>query len=188
MSAPCTLSSGIPQGSILGPLLFVIYVNDLFTSLRYCQVTQYADDTTIYLTADNLNEIIPKVNLDLISLEEWFNCNKLLVNATKTNSIIFHHTCNPYMRPLPPLKMHGNVICTTQTINLLGIHLDATLTWRSHVDHTYSKICQSLYAINMLKNMLSRKILLTMYFGLIHSHLSYGILLWGNAQKSIIKK
>ena len=92
------------------------------------------------------------------------------------------------MRPLPPLKMHGNVICTTQTINLLGIHLDATLTWRSHVDHTYSKICQSLYAINMLKNMLSRKILLTMYFGLIHSHLSYGILLWGNAQKLIIKK
>ena len=140
------------------------------------------------MPTSDLSSAITKVNSDLENLLEWFNCNKLIENPTKTVSIIFHPSHDSYIRPLPPIIMNKNIIKVSEKVNLLGLQLDPTLSWQNHINYMYGKLCQSLYALNRVKHLLNKHVLMTMYHGLIQSHINYGILLWGNAQKGHLKK
>ena len=84
---PC----GVPQGSVLGPLLFIIYTNDLPNCLNVCKAILFADDTTIYCSSNNIQDLYIKANYELESLSEWFRSNKLSLNVSKTNFVIFNH-------------------------------------------------------------------------------------------------
>ena len=89
------MSFGVPQGSVLGPLLFILYSNDIHRSLSYCKSILFADDTTIYLNGKNLNVLYEQVNSDLKSLTDWFRANQLSVNPTKTKYIRFSKNVTP---------------------------------------------------------------------------------------------
>ena len=80
---------GVPQGSVLGPLLFILYSNDIPNYLTYCQAILFADDTTVYLTGDNLQTMHDKVNTELYTLNDWFRANQLSVNPSKTKYMLF---------------------------------------------------------------------------------------------------
>lgn len=181
------ISTGIPQGSILGPLIFSIYVNDIHTCILNSNVVQFADDTTLYLTG-NLLEIIPKLNDDLDALVRWFYANKLALSATKTTAINFTKPNSAIPVDLPEVKVWGNHIPLEETVKLLGIHLDSKISWKAHLLYVRNKVSSSLYAINKFKNLLNTETLKLMYYGLIHPYLTYGVSLWGARSQIDINK
>ena len=173
-----TLNCGVPQGSILGPLLFSIYTNDLYVALKHCKLIQFADDSTIYMTGHPVNTT-HLINQDLETLMVWFAVNRLSLSDNKNSVIIFKNSeiqpCNLTIQinnHMPQIETH---------VKLLGIHLDSNLSWTTHLHHLRQKLSSANYALSRCKNFLNTPALKLIYYGLFHSHLTYGISLWGGS-------
>ena len=178
---------GVPQGSVLGPLLFILYSNDIPNSLTYCQAILFADDTTVYLTGDNLQTMHDKVNTDLYTLNDWFRANQLSVNPSKTKYILFSKYGNVLTNGMF-LHIDNEHIERVQSTKFLGIHIDEHLIWEHHINHCKKKVSQGVYAINMSKHILGQKHRKILYYSPVHPYLLYGIRLWGSALKRFIGK
>ena len=122
-----SISSGVPQGSVLGPLLFLIYINDLPNISNIFQFYLFADDTNIYYEADTLENIEVTINKELKKLRIWLIVNRLSLNIDKTNFVIFHPFNKPLRRRIT-IKMHRNAISEKDHVKYLGIKIDSTLT------------------------------------------------------------
>jgi hypothetical protein len=177
----------------LGPLLFLIYVNDISNSCKY-NILSFADDTTLYLSHKDLNKLYAEANIGINLLFEWFCANKLALNAQKTKYIVIRphqKTCNLEDRDIfinDSKLMRIGHNCNETTVKFLGIKIDENLSWKNHVAFVNSKIARALFAIRQCKNFLSHDSLRTLYHALIHPHLLYGILVWGNAGQTNLKK
>ena len=187
MSTTQNIEYGVPQGSVLGPLLFILYSNDIPNSLTYCQAILFADDTTVYLTGDNLQTMHDKVNTDLYTLNDWFRANQLSVNSSKTKYILFSKYGNVLTHGMF-LHIDNEHLERVKAAKFLEIHIDEHLTWEHHVNHRKKKVSQGVYAINMSKHILGQKHLNILYHSLVHPYLLYGIRLWGSALKRFIGK
>ena len=181
-SSPCLqISTGVPQGSILGPLLFLIYVNDLSRSCNL-KLLMYADDTSLVIpfSVSNLNFDISLINGQLNSLYDWLVVNKLSLNTSKTKFMLFHL---PHIKlnnsDLPDVKINGQSIEKVEHFKFLGIYLDSSLSWDKHVFEVGNKISKTIGTLAVLKHYFPVRILLMIYNSLILSHLNYGITLWG---------
>ena len=176
----------VPQGSVLGPLLFIIYTNDLPNALRHSRCILFADDTTVYYSDDNIKIALEKIEQDLKSLTEWFKSNKLSLNVSKTNYMIF--TRSQKQIPAHALKIGEENINKVKCTKFLGITIDDSLKWHDHIKYCKNKLSSGLYAINSAKHLLSREHLIKLYYTLIDPYLNYGLILWGSANISQIKK
>jgi hypothetical protein len=189
----CSIKCGVPQGSILGPLLYLIYVNDIPCS-THSNILSFADDTSLYLRNSNLTELFREANVSMNSLYEWFCANQLSLNATKTKYIIIraqHSHCDFTGLNIEinntRLQRIGSQLKEKST-KFLGILLDEHLTWKHHLRHINSKISRALFSIKQVKHVLPVESLRTLYFALIQPHLTYGIVAWGKASQSIVHK
>ena len=185
------LEYGVPQGSVLGPLLFIIYMNDLISSLSICKAILFADDTTIYITGKDKKELFFEMNSELLSLTEWFNANKLSLNISKTNYMVF---CPKRMQINTAddnscvLIISNEQIKEKNSVKFLGIHLDKHLEWTEHYKVLQKKLGRANYLLNTVKNIVPKKIMRTLYHSIFYSHLIYGLFLWGPNMLNCHKK
>ena len=177
---------GVPQGSVLGPLLFIIYTNDLPDCVDQAEIILFADDTTIYKSSTNLNNLCLSMNLNLANLTDWFRSNKLSLNISKTNYMLFSNSAK-YTNPLN-LNISNQIIKNTKCTKFLGLHINENLKWDTHIKSVQARISSSLYAINKIKNFAPRRILTTLYYSMVYPFLIYGISLWGATFKTHLTK
>ena len=183
-SSLSNVHTGVPQGSILGPLLFLIYINDLPAFAEKFNVIMYADDTTLYANLDDFSE--NSVNLDIDGeleiINNWFKVNKLSLNAEKTKLMVFRK--KKIINPIN-IYLNGIQINETDVFNFLGIVFNNKLTWKNHVSFVSGKIAKNIYVLKTSQFIYPENILKLLYCSLIQSKLLYayksfdGLLLWG---------
>ena len=186
-SATLSLSCGVPQGSVLGPLLFLIYINDLPNISDTLQFFLFADDTNLYYESDDLVELEKNMNRELKKLSLWLNANRLALNISKTNFIIFRG----YRKPCDynvTLLLNRKAIEQRTYVKYLGVLIDEHLNWKEHVLNVTKKISRSVGIICKLRSCMDVSLLRTLYYSLVYSHLNYGIHAWGSACKTDLEK
>ena len=180
-STHLNINTRVPQGSILGPILFLIYIIDI-SKCSSLKLLCFADDTTAYTFGSNIKDLFADVNAQLKQIFIWLSCNKLSLNGKKTSYTLFRHIDRNN-----ELFINNEKIINSEdsnqlgAIKFLGIYIDKHLTWKQHVDFLCSTISKSIFALNKVKHFMPLAALKSLYFALIHSRLQYGIESWGNS-------
>ena len=172
----------VPQGSILGPLLFIIYVNDLPTTVNRSAIL-FADDTCVTFSSKNTKFLINQVNENLKLLNQWFISNKLTVNYTKTNYIVFSGNGRKDFNGT--IKMGTSTLKRVSSIKYLGLMIDEDLNWKSHVSYLRSKISSCSNIMYKLRYLVPLESCISVYYSRFYSRTSYGIMCWGTACHSV---
>ena len=180
-SATQNVTCGVPQGSVLGPLLFIIYINDIIKCSDLLNFILFADDTNLFYSNENLIQMQNLVNNELSKLSEWFRANKLSLNAVKTHYMLFGN--KPFPKTLKQLNINldGNIIEQVKSIKFLGVFFDEKLKWNVHVNHVVSKISRGLGVLGRVRNIVPFDVLRTLYYTLIYPYLVYCCIIWGGA-------
>ena len=194
LSDTLPISTGAPQGSILGPLLFILYVNDIHLASDKFNAILYADDTTLVgplcsfkydRKSNDYNNISNHINAELNEICKWLSSNKLFLNEPTTKYMLFHFPQRRITDIDLTLTINDLHIDRVHEFNFLGTIIHETLEWTRHIDKVANKISRTLGILNKLKHVLPA--LKTMYNALIVPHFNYNILLWGFNSKLISK-
>ena len=177
-SQKLNVNCGVPQGSILGPLLFIIYINDIINSSPVLNFVIFADDTSVFYSHSDFNHLMNLLNRELSKISQWFKCNKLSLNINKTNFIHFNKTTSH--RNNIVLKIDGLPLTEKQSTKFLGVVLDSNLTWNEHIHNIHTSISRNIGVLYKLREYISEKSLLILYNSLVLSHLNYCNIAWGN--------
>jgi hypothetical protein len=183
------IKCGVPQGSILAPLLFLIYINDLPKVLNKLDVIMFADDTNLFYSSQSIEELFETTNIELEKLNIWLKSNKLSLNTEKTNYILFHPNQKRKKIPniLPLLKIENKNIERTSITKFLGLLIDENISWKAHIDYLNTKITKNIGVLYKARPMLSQENLKHLYFSFIQTYYTYGNIAWASTNKSNLK-
>lgn len=181
------IKCGVPQGTILGPILFLIYINNLYEINGKGKIISFADDTVIFYKGESWTQLKETAETDFSDMAKWFDSHLLTINYEKTKFVPFSPT--KYTQPLfDLLEINSDTkeikIQRTKEIKYLGIHVDCYLKWDIHAINLVKKVRKLIYKFKILSQMLTEKHLMQVYHALVKSVLEYGILAWGGIGKS----
>ena len=181
---------GVPQGSILGPLLFIICVNELCNVSKILEPIMFADDTNLFFSHKNIKDLFQAVNSELGKVFQWFNANKLSLNKYKTKYTFFHKAREKDNIPLklPALFINDKEIERVTSIKFLGVLFDEHLSWKDHITVIENKISKNLGLLYRAKRVLDSDTLKRLYFSFFHSYVNYGNIAWASTTKAKLKK
>ena len=189
LSNPLEMICGIPQGSILGPLLFLIYVNDLPNCLKYTKCNMLADNTQIDASSNNIELIANTLNEDLANVSDWMKANKLSLNTSKTEyMIIGSHKRLHQIQSIPPIILDDTQIKRVKVTKSLGLMIDERLTWDEQVTLITKKVNKGLNVLRRLRDFFDIKILTTVYQTLVQPYFDYCSQVWGGLGTTLCNK
>ena len=180
---------GVPQGSVLGPLLFLLFINDLPNS---CDLSSwlFADDTALAASSENFQDLQLRMNREIDKVQNWLFANKLSVHyAKKTQYILFVPPSKAKDKPNDfTIDMGGNIIEQTESYKYLGVMIDEKLSWKPQIENMCSKLASVCGILSKVRYVLDRNSLMLLYNSLIESRLRYGILSWSTASNKLIDR
>ena len=175
---------GDPQGFTLGTLLFLIYINDLNCAISYCLVHHFADDTNLLNYNNSVKRMNKQVNQDLKNLTNWLNANKICLNVSKTEVVLFKSSRKLTDVPLK-LKLNGKRLYPTNSVKYLGINIDENLTWKQQISDIAIKLNKANGILSKLRHFIDRKTLKSIYHAIFEPHLYYSSLVWTQISDSV---
>ena len=185
LSSVGKLKCGVPQGSILGPLLFLLYINDLLQCLQKTTPGLYADDTGIYASSYNVNDLIDNINYDLNIITQWMKNNKLQIHPKKSKCMFI---TSPYeIKNIPqgiPILINNVPVPRVSSYKCLGVTLDEKLNWEHHIDTIIKKVNAGIAVIKRMKTYVPQEFLQTVYNALIQPYFDYCCQLWDTVESS----
>jgi len=180
-SSNSLMEMGVPQGSVLGPVLFLIYINDMSNCSDKLNFVHFADDTTVFCSGDNVIDIANEVNVELSYVNEWLKSNRLSLNILKTNFMIISDSKLPVV---PDIQIEGVSVLQKSEANFLGVKIDDRLTFRNHVSCVAKSVSRSIGMLRRISDLVPPRIRKCIYYSLIYSKVSYGVVAWGSSSLS----
>ena len=180
------IKTGVPQGSVLGPLLFVIYINSIFQGKFKGQLIAFADDTVLIYFNRTWEENYDQIKHDIILLKTWFCMNDMLLNAAKTKFLNFTYTGQCKLPSEIKYHIYCKIVEQSKSIKYLGIIIDENLNFKLHIESLNKKLKYILSKFYFVKKILPKFLKRTLYFAMVQCLLSYGITIWGGLYKTTL--
>ena len=172
------INFGVPQGSVLGPLLFIIYINDMCFSSTLLKFVHYADDSTVFLSHRDLNELFTIVERELENVVKWLSVNRLSINIGKTVYMLFSNQTVPVERAI---MMNGVALKRVEDREFLGIIMENNLCFREQINNICKKLSRGTGVMYRMSGVVPRDVLKKIYFAIVYPYLCYAVISWGGS-------
>ena len=186
------VTCGVPQGSLLGPLLFLLYTNDMPDKVRYCKLALYADDTCLFFSNKDPNLIYERINYDLEIISEWLNANKLVINAKKCETMIIgtKQKLKKWKNLIDDNQVYidNTPVTKVKACKYLGIYIDENLSWNRQTEFLKSKVVKNVYLLKRIRPFITEQTASLFFKSVIQAHFDYCSVVWGNTNKTNLDK